>query len=475
MLRIPAHEDQHWSRASILDACGFPSAEDLLAAERLRFLGQLARRGPPSAWALLQHNPNGLKAYTSAGEWLLAAVSATCPCQGFLPQWSEWLDLFEARPRYWKGLIKRATAWHIGRRKAWVMFDKTVRSIWPSIVDPLAVPDSEEHACLLCKRAFRNAQTWASHAQLQHGYRAAHFRLAVGMRCRACGTIFASLRRHRTHLQVSRRCLQSVARSDPDLLPPLELPQGHVQSRALSGRGTSHLPPIEEDISFPLMAKLRDVRSATDEQIFAIVESELESLPVLRNTVRRWTLSLPHGGLRDAAEDVLLCLRADLLCDEVAPPSRPCEAYASFRPRVTPLCWSPRPAGLPGLVLLGSPARAAIDLDVLPGGGWRTPPFQQPPLERMDFAAAWVRIPSPPCDSTSLWDFPSCTLRRMRRHIAWLGFCLRWISAVLRLARDGRRCYLDLSNLHSLSGDFRDWLLASGSAPCPSLSVRFTL
>ena len=379
MLRIPAQADQHWSRDAILDACDFPSATDLLAAERLRFLGQLARHGPSAAWALMQHCPDSVAAYTQAGSWLLTAVSATCPYPGFIEHWGEWLETMQSRPKYWKGLIKRATAWHSGLRRAGVLCDKMAREVWAPRADPLEAPDQEEHACLLCKRAFRNAQTWASHAPLQHGYRAAHYRLADGVRCRACGAVFANQRRHRTHLQVSKRCLQSVARQDPDLLPSLYLPPGHVQSRALPGRGTSHLPPMEEDVSFPLLARLLATREATDEEIFELVVAEVEALPVLRNTVRRWAISLPPGALREAAEDVLLCLRADVLCDAASRPSRLGDSLSAFKPHVLPLSWSPRPAGLPGLVLLGSPSRAAQDLGIFPGGGWRSPPFWLPP------------------------------------------------------------------------------------------------
>ncbi|CAE7846567.1 HERC1, partial [Symbiodinium sp. KB8] len=393
MLRIPAHADQHWSRAAVLVACEFPSAFDLLAAERLRFLGQLVRKGPCAAWALLQHCPDTVAAYTQAGDWLLAAVNGTCPFPDFLPHWDDWFTVMDTRQRYWKGLIKRATAWHHGRRSAWVMFDKAVRAIWQPVADPLRAPDQEDHACLLCKKAFANAQSWASHAQLQHGYRSLHFRLAEGVRCRACGSTFANLRRHRTHLQVSRRCLQSVARQDAGLLPVLELPQGHVQSRAVAGRGTSHLPPPEEDVSYSLLAKLQALRGVTDEEIFAVVTAELESLPVLRHTVRRWAVALPPGDLREAAEDVLLCLTADILCDVVARPPRSRDPVVSFRPLVCPLFWRPRPAGLPGLVLLGSPNAAADVLSITPGGGWRSPPFWLPPTVDMDFAGAWVLHP----------------------------------------------------------------------------------
>ncbi|OLQ00491.1 hypothetical protein AK812_SmicGene16849 [Symbiodinium microadriaticum] len=46
MLRIPHWADQKRTKASIFAECGVPDTSELLHAERLRFLGQLARTGP---------------------------------------------------------------------------------------------------------------------------------------------------------------------------------------------------------------------------------------------------------------------------------------------------------------------------------------------------------------------------------------------------------------------------------------------
>ena len=69
------------------------------------------------------------------------------------------------------------------------------------------------------------------------------------------------------------------------------------------------------------------------------------------HTLSSWIGGLPAGALRDAAEDVRLCMQVDLLCEDVAGRRTSCDREGMFRPDVRPLAWAPRPAGLPGLVL----------------------------------------------------------------------------------------------------------------------------
>ena len=471
MLRIPHWADQKRTKASIFAECGVPDTSELLHAERLRFLGQLARTGPEAAWAVLQHSPPAIAAFCDACSWLDRAVRSTWTLPPFELGWETWLTVMTTRPKYWKGVIRRALAWHGCFRCAEVLVDDFARGIW----DPLPYEvDMQAHACLLCKKAFSNAQTWASHASLQHGYRAPHFVAAQGHRCRACGTIFASLRRHRTHLQVSRRCLQSVLRQDATLLPAVELADSHVQSRAISGRGLFHLPPLEDDFSPMLLHSLRALRNPDDEAIFQAIRGQVSPFPVLQHTLLRWISELPAGPIRSSAEDVLLCFKVDLLCDTAATSKAETPLSGTFSPQVLPLIWAPRPAGLPGLLLGAQAEYGRLRLQILPGGGWRTYAFHSVPPACADFAGAFVRLPKPPLLQGVFGAMPSCSLRAFRKHLAWLGLALRWIGTVLSLAKRGRRCILDLTLVPVGTHPLAEWLALSCQAEHPALSVCFT-
>ncbi|CAE7356997.1 unnamed protein product [Symbiodinium microadriaticum] len=474
MLRIPYWADQKRTKASIFSACGLPDTGEMLHAERLRFLGQLVRTGPDPAWAVLQHSPPALEAFRSACRWLDRAVCSTWTISSFDKGWDEWLHVMLQRPKFWKGVIRRALSWYGGIRSIDVLIDDFARGMW----DPLPVPeheiDMQAHACLICKKAFCNAQTWASHASLQHGYRAPHFVAAKGHRCRACGAFFANVRRHRTHLQVSKRCLQSVLRSDPSLLPVVELADGHVQSRAIAGRGLSHLSPIEADFSPQLLQDLRTNGAADDEVIFRIVSAHVCPFPTLRQTLIRWISELGDSPIRSSAEDVLLCFRVDLLCDVAASRTSDAPLPGTFRPLVLPLAWAPRPAGLPGLLSGVEAGTGRCHLRIEPGGGWRTYGFRALPPACADFAGAFVQLPRPPLSVGVFGDVPSCSLRVLRKHVAWLGFALGWISTILSLAKRGRRCILDLTLVPTGTHPLAEWLALSCQAEYPALQVRFT-
>ena len=96
------------------------------------------------------------------------------------------------------------------------------------------------------------------------------------------------------------------------------------------------------------MRKLSALQSGSDEDIFAVVSSHVAPFTALRATLQQWAESLPAGPLREAAEDVLLCFQVELLCDDATSPGLP--SHAVIDPDVAPLFWTPRPAGLPGLL-----------------------------------------------------------------------------------------------------------------------------
>ncbi|CAE7564448.1 unnamed protein product [Symbiodinium necroappetens] len=350
LLRIRPCDNQRWSRDAIFNACNAPTPEDSLAAERLRFLGQLARGGPDEAWALLQHSPDVIAGFTGALQWLSDAVYATCELPAFDAHCSAWLDFARDRAKRWKGLIKRGLQWHRGSRRSRVAFVSFCREIWTPLAQAGDLLDAQTHACLVCSRAFSCSQSWASHAALKHGYRNKAMRLARGCRCQACGTVFACARRMRQHLGLSPRCLQSVERADASLLPVLELADGHVQSRAQHGRGLSHLPVAEEDVCWELLRELRSRQLCEDTEIMELVKAYVEPFPTLRNSLQRWASELRPSPQLDAVSDLLLCFTPFWLCEEAVARRGSCEDNV-FRPDVRPLPWCPRPAGLAGLLM----------------------------------------------------------------------------------------------------------------------------
>ena len=474
MLRLRGPDAQRCTRDEIFVACDASDTLDLICLERLRFLGRLLRSGPDAAWALLQNSPDALSALQAACSWCFQALEHTCSPGGFSEDWATWRTLIATRPRLWKGLLKRAAAWHKGLRVLRVRWSSFVRTTWAT--RPVASDDPVlfQHACLPCKRAFPTSQSWASHAALKHGFRTKHFALAEGRRCRACGATFSCNRRLRSHLGLSRICLQAVDDELPCLLPVLAGPDGHVQCRAQAGHGTGHLPEVRPDHVCALLLQLQELTSGDDEDIFAIVSQHIAPFSALRATLQHWVDTLPAGALREAAEDVLLCFRVDLLCDTAFAAGT--SQHAALDPLIVPLEWTPRPSGLPGLLCGADPVASSSFLGLLPGGGWRLYPFGLPPPAGLPFAGAFVVLPPPPLTASPFWSVPSCTLRMLRRHIRWLELCLTWTALVISLASAGRRCHLVLGCSRISAVELHDWLLACRRdvQGFPALSFRFT-
>ena len=479
LLRVPRSAPQQLSRQRILARLGLPSPLDLLQSERLRFLGQLARSGPDQAWALLQRSPRALRAFWDAGDWLLQAVANTTVLGDMCDDWDNWQDIMCRRPGQWKGLIKRAIAWHSGRHAAEADMQDCLRQCWPRLADERCSIGTAVHACVPCKMAFADFQSWAAHAAKAHKYRSRASRCACGVRCQACGAVFAQHIRLVRHLQHSERCCQAVAQGTMDLLPVLDMPDGPVQAEWTPGDNWDRVPALGTDISMDLLHLLRAISDASDSHIFDVVAGIFEPFPMLGSTLDAWIRELPDGPLRDRARDVALCWDISLLCDAAsAAPSLPAEHELiaddlEFRPDLRILPPVGQGSG-PGLAVAGfrcTPCASRPAVDV-----WHCCDFATASMDLAPFFALGILFPAPPCTCLPFWRVPSCTLRLQRLHALWLQSTLTWISAALAFARSGRHCSLCFAFSSEAGGQLFEWLeqtasLAGVSSP---LLICFT-
>ncbi|CAE7296601.1 unnamed protein product [Symbiodinium sp. CCMP2592] len=355
LIRIPHDASQRWTRDDVYAACGISSPQELLHAERLRFLGQMILHAPDATWALLQHHDAALEAFHAACDWLFIAVSATSGLGPHRDDWQNWTELVKRRPKQWKGLIKRAVSWYSNRRTAQVLVDNFARATWERVAPIAVAAPLSEHACLMCRRAFPNAHTWSSHAALQHGYRTKARRLARG-------------RLSNEETPISFQCAICL----------MVIPRVGQQ------------PALREGVF------------SEDTQILEVVQTFVEPFSLLKDTLVFWRDELDAGPVRDRADDVLLCFQVDLLCDERHARPSPDPEAGRFEPCILPLLRSPRPAGLAGLV-----AGQCLDFDLSwlglsPGGGWRYLPLSLLPPHNVEWACVVLTLPPAPCSSAQV-------------------------------------------------------------------------
>ncbi|CAE7500106.1 hypothetical protein AK812_SmicGene41735 [Symbiodinium microadriaticum] len=466
VLRIPYDGKQNWSHEQIYGAAELPGVRGLVAMERLRFLSQLYCNGPDAAFALLQHSRPALQAFWDAMDWMVQAVENTSHLRR--DNWESWTALFRDKGRF-KGLLKRASAWHVGRLQAVAAFQTFCRSRWHAMPPAVVDVETAQHACLVCRIAFFDFHSWSAHAAKTHGYRSRANRHAVGLRCRACGAVMPSLASHRRHLQTHVGCCRAVEWELKGLLPPLMAKDGHLQAVVVEGTGLGHLPETPPDVSVPLLRSLRTQQFESDTSIFEHVVTFFEPLHVLRATLGFWIQGLEEGAVKNWAEDALLCMQADLWCDSASRIRQvPEDTPAIFRPMLVP-------------VPLRGEHLSGVQLQVS-----EVPPDPSRASDCLTFANFWnfegdvevasieVVVPAPPVAATDLCDFASCPLVAMRQFLIWLTRVFVWTDAVMTVAEKGRHASIRFHGVHA--GPLAGWLsetvrLTQGS---PALSFGFT-
>ncbi|CAE7245937.1 unnamed protein product, partial [Symbiodinium sp. CCMP2456] len=263
MLRIPHGAEQNWTKERVLSEVGLPDLFGLVSADRLRFLGQLTRSGPNAAFALMQHSPRALEAFRSAACWFAEACASTTRLRGLDETWSEWVGVFMT-PRRFRGLIKRATAWHVGALESVAAFQRFCRRHWlpaPAPLLPVEVP----------------FQTFRPGSYLP------------GLWYQICNTPTSP-----------------------------ETSNCHIQSVSSGGGDFTHVPVAGPDVSAELLRELRGGTFASDSDIFECMKRIVEPFHILRNTLHAWISELEPGQVAEWASDVLLCLQVDLLCESAS-------------------------------------------------------------------------------------------------------------------------------------------------------------
>ena len=471
----------NYTSVQLFAMTGLPSPQSLLQLERLRFLSQLVRHGPDELWALVGHFTPYQAALRDASVWLLDAVQGTCNLGPIDEDWRSWSGLFLTSPGKWKGILKRAEAWHGLRDALRATFDEIVRTTWASSRPEATTSLSRmEHCCLLCGLAFASRQQWGAHAQKVHGYRNTATQLARGRVCHACGSQYANRARLRCHLLASPRCLQFLEQGCLDAETVTS--EGHSQAPVVRGWGQSHLPAPQPELCAALSKGLAGMQQATDQQIFDEVSSHVAPLPVLRRTLTFWRNTLQHGPTRDAADDVLLILAPEHLCSGVAGKDldkTPDEADG-FCPLVLPLHLI-HPAPTPSLLLFGSPTA-----DWISACGFAA--CASTPLDLASFASSWssglrcygafVDFPPPPWGSQPIRTPSPGPLKRMRDHCEWAQMLLRVFCCLFRTATLGRPVCLRVAMAPEHFEPITGWVAQSAlniDGPLGPASPCFTL
>ena len=213
VLCIPRNGDQHCSALTVLAMLQLPGPAVTLHVQRLFYIGQLLRTGPPVLWALLRQDRPCAEAMQASVRWLFAWVHNTRALPNPGEDWPSWAAFGRAQPRKFKGLILRAQALEGRRCQVAAALDGLYKAACSLVQLPPSSPEQEpkwEEACLPCGRLFSSRVSWSCHAQRVHGYRTHAYLLGAGKTlplCLGCGKTYSAMGRLRRHLVYSEACL----------------------------------------------------------------------------------------------------------------------------------------------------------------------------------------------------------------------------------------------------------------------------
>ena len=258
----PHEELLTWPHEKVLAALEAPSAWDLLALARLRYLGSLWRSGPQEVWWLCHLEKRWFAGVDEAFQWLnlhTGGLHTRRHAELRAQRWSEIL----VDPRAWKTFLRKAQKHAIATNKAdaylraW-HFDFVATavslgldlSIEHVIARGLCLdqdPPDTCHGCIPCQMTFTTHAAWAVHAYKIHSRIAPERRLIQDSKCRICLKDFHTTARLLRHLRYSTRCTIELRNS---AAPSVLLPGiGNTKSdrdRPLPLPVTRYLPEPEE-------------------------------------------------------------------------------------------------------------------------------------------------------------------------------------------------------------------------------------
>ena len=342
-----------------------------------------------------------------------------------------------------------------------------VKEVWPDSNDNTRQQlASSAHVCLRRGVAFVNKQTWSVHAARAHGYRARHFRLAVGRQCQACGSVFADNKRLGRHLLAMQGCLEVVERLHAeDKLHDISHGAGPPQAPAYHGQYSTPAISRPKDPRCTLhVALLQDTVQTLDDGWSMILQHFLPVEEILRAVEDAWTESCTPGRqtMLEALRDRIVAAslqaqqrgfpgaRHDGGLDPLIPCLPACASASTHRKVLA--------FGRPHAAWLSS-IGAGTTVDKLCSS------LDDFILHLRDYDAVWCSFPRPPVTAGQVLKPKPFSLRKGRQHMTWCKQILNvWASGV-KLAYAGGICGLHFPGVSSEQlQPLAFWCLKAGAA-----------
>lgn len=169
----PSERQFHMTNDEVLSLTGLPSPDFLLKFHRVTQFGHYLHRHCDYFWALAGQDRLWLDLVTDNLKSIYEQIKGLTrlPDLQDASACEEWQQFWQAYPKKFAGLLKRARAHHIGQIQLRFevsniherIYDTLFLAGLPHHGDEVAMPQ-QPHACLVCSTAWPTYRAWAVHA-----------------------------------------------------------------------------------------------------------------------------------------------------------------------------------------------------------------------------------------------------------------------------------------------------------------------
>eukprot|EP00435_Cladocopium_sp_Y103_P051720 s604_g16.t1 len=215
---IPAF---HFSTEHLYALAGLNAPEDLLHANRLRYLSRMITTAPAFLWQLL-HRTNEAQAWPALAlqsyTWLRKYSPRVLPRPDSFSELCSFISMYSRLPGVIKSALKSCQSFHAAEAKGLLWLRQIERFVhsWSEEDSKVEVACTKHWQCASCDKSFDSKRALAMRARQAHQYRKWQKYYALDVDCLACGKRYFARSRFIAHLTTSHEC----ARIYKACLPP---------------------------------------------------------------------------------------------------------------------------------------------------------------------------------------------------------------------------------------------------------------
>eukprot|EP00435_Cladocopium_sp_Y103_P068330 s1096_g31.t1 len=203
----------HFSTEHLYALAELNAPEDLLHANRLRYLSRMIATAPAFLWQLL-HRTDEVQAWPALAlqsyAWLRKYSTKVLPVTDSFIELCSFISMYSRLPGVIKSALKSCQKFHAAEARGllWALQIERFVHSWSDDDPKIDAACTKQWQCAQCGKSFDSKRALAMHARQSHQYRKWQKYYALDVDCLACGKRCFARSRFIAHLTTSHECAQ---------------------------------------------------------------------------------------------------------------------------------------------------------------------------------------------------------------------------------------------------------------------------